>query len=143
MKLVIQRVKAAKVTVDGNVISSIDKGLLILAGIGKEDKVIDLERAAKKVANLRIFDDGLGKMNLNIKQIEGAILSVPQFTLYADIEHGNRPGFKGAAQPKVAQEYWGMFNSLLQGHGVDVKIGIFGEHMEVQLINDGPVTIIL
>ena len=106
MKLVIQRVKSANVTVENKVVSSIGKGLLILVGIGVDDTLKEVEHYSKKVGNLRIFEDEKGKMNLNIKQIQGEILSIPQFTLYGDTERGNRPGFEKAAPPKTAEEHW-------------------------------------
>ncbi len=141
MRILIQRVKKADVTVDGNLVSDIGKGLLVFAGIGKEDGADDLERLAVKLSGLRIFEDDQGKMNLNIKQAGGSILSVSQFTLYADTKKGNRPGFGQSAHPDIAREYWLKFNNLLLEKGLDVKAGIFGADMEVNLTNDGPVTI--
>lgn len=143
MKIVIQRVKSAKVTAEGRNVAEITQGLLLLVGVGKGDDIDEIERLAKKVMNLRIFEDEQGKMNLNIKQINGQILSVPQFTLYADTRKGNRPGFEESAEPGMAREYWERFNNILREDGIDVKVGIFGGHMEVELINDGPVTILL
>ena len=143
MKIVIQRVKSAKVSVKREIVAEIKNGLLLLIGVGKDDKAEDIERLAKKVTNLRIFEDEGGKMNLNIRQINGQILSVPQFTLYADTQKGNRPGFEFSAEPHTAKEYWEKFNNLIKEDGVDIKAGIFGAHMEVELINDGPVTILL
>ena len=143
MKIVIQRVKSAKVTAEGKDIARISRGLLLFVGVGKDDSTEDIERMSRKVVNLRIFEDKQGKMNLNVKQINGQILSIPQFTLYADIQKGNRPGFDLAAEPGTAKEYWEKFNTILKNNGVDVKQGIFGAHMEVELTNDGPVTIIL
>lgn len=143
MKIVIQRVKSAKVRVEGRNVALIKQGLLLLIGVGKDDNVEEIGRLAKKVVNLRIFEDEQGKMNLNIKQVNGQILSVPQFTLYADTQKGNRPGFDESSEPGMAKEYWGRFNNMLEEDGIDVKTGIFGAHMEVELINEGPVTIIL
>ncbi len=143
MKIVVQRVKAAKVKVKEEVVSEIGEGLVLLVGFGKGDSGQDIERFAKKIANLRIFEDRQGKMNLNILQIKGRILSVPQFTLYADVRRGNRPGFDSAAEPATAKKYWSLFNTALRTSGIDVHEGVFGAHMEVELINDGPVTIIL
>lgn len=141
MRILIQRVKSAAVSVDGKIVSEIGKGMLLLAGIGKDDKAEDIEKLAKKVVNLRIFEDEHRKMNLNIKQVEGQILSVSQFTLYADTKKGNRPGFDQSAGPDPAKNLWQRFNILLRNAGIEVKEGIFGAHMEVALINDGPVTI--
>lgn len=141
MRILVQRVKNAKVVVDGNTISETGKGLLLLVGVGKDDTLDDIGHLAKKILNLRIFGDDEGKMNLNIKQAGGQILSVSQFTLYADTGKGNRPGFDLSADPVMAVEYWERFNVLLRDDGIDVKEGIFGANMEVDLTNDGPVTI--
>jgi D-tyrosyl-tRNA(Tyr) deacylase len=141
MRILIQRVKSAEVIVNGQCVGDIKEGLLLLVGIGKDDNIEDLERLCKKVINLRIFEDEQGKMNLNIKQVNGEILSAPQFTLYADTRKGNRPGFELSAAPELAREYWNKFNDLLRREGILVKEGIFGAHMEVRLSNDGPVTI--
>lgn len=143
MRIVIQRVSRAKVTAEAKDIAEIGRGLLLLVGVGKDDSWGDIERLAKKVINLRIFEDEQGKMNLNIKQVTGEILSVPQFTLYADIQKGNRPGFDLAAEPKMAKEYWEKFNTILKNNGIGVKEGAFGAHMAVELVNDGPVTILV
>lgn len=143
MKVVIQRVKSAKVKVKGKDVTKIGSGLLLLVGIGKDDTMGDVERLSKKVVNMRIFEDEHGKMNLNLKQLKAQVLSVPQFTLYADTRKGNRPGFDLAAAPEKAKKYWRNFNALLKASGIDTKEGIFGARMEVELINDGPVTICL
>ena len=143
MRIVIQRVKSAEVRVDGNLISSIGKGLLILVGISKNDTEKEVKEIAKKVPFLRIFEDEKGKMNLSIKDVGGEILSVSQFTLYADTSRGRRPGFEMAAPRDVAIDLWDKFNQFLREEGLKVKEGVFGEHMEVSLINDGPVTIIM
>jgi len=141
MRILVQQVKSAKVVVDGRNVADIKKGLLLLVGVGEDDRVGEIENMAKKVVNLRIFEDEHGKMNLNVKQVSGEILSVPQFTLYADTRKGNRPGFDLSAEPGMAREYWNKLNELLRQNGTTVKEGIFGTHMEVELINDGPVTI--
>lgn len=141
MRALIQRVKSAKVTVNKEVVSEISAGLLILLGIGKGDDEADITRLSKKVINMRIFDDARGKMNLDIKEKSGQILSVPQFTLYADTRKGNRPGFNLSAEPKIAKEYWMKFNNLIENEGISIREGVFGAHMEVELVNDGPVTI--
>ena len=119
------------------------KGMLLVFGIGQYDTIEDIERLAKKVINLRIFEDENGKMNLNIKQAEGEVLSVSQFTLYADTKRGNRPGFDQAAAPEIAKEYWERFNELLRKEGMKVEEGIFAANMQIGLVNDGPVTIML
>jgi D-tyrosyl-tRNA(Tyr) deacylase len=143
MRTVIQRVTSANVTVDNRRIARIERGLLLLVGIGKGDTVDEMARLARKIMNLRIFSDEKGKMNLNISSIGGEILSVPQFTLYADVRRGNRPGFDGSADPESAEEGWRKFNDALRKNGAQVTEGIFGAHMEVGLVNDGPVTILL
>lgn len=143
MRIVIQRVKSAKVTVEGRNVARIKRGLLLLLGVGRDDTIEEIERLSKKVVNLRIFEDEQGKMNLNIRQVNGQILSVPQFTLYADTRKGNRPGFDLSAEPKMAKDYWERFNNKLTEYDIDIKTGVFGAHMDVELINDGPVTIIL
>lgn len=143
MRVIIQRVKSAGVTVNESIVSRIDRGLLLLVGIGRDDSTEDIEYIVRKVVNLRIFEDAQGKMNLNIQQVNGQVLSVSQFTLYADTTKGNRPGFDQSAKPDTAEEYWNKFNSLLKKSGVDTKEGIFAAHMEVELVNDGPVTIML
>lgn len=141
MRVLVQRVKKAKVLVRGNNIAEIGKGLLLFVGIGKSDTEEDIAYTSRKVANLRIFYDQNGKMNLNLNQVEGQILSVSQFTLYADTSKGNRPGFDQSADPDTARKYWVKFNELLREKGLDVKEGEFGASMEVDLVNDGPVTI--
>ena len=130
MKLVIQRVKSASVSIDGRVYNAIQQGLLLLVGVGPEDQQEDLDYAVRKIVNMRIFSDDEGKMNLSVKDIQGEILSVSQFTLFADTKKGNRPAFTGAAKPDMAKE-------------VSVEAGVFGADMQVELVNDGPVTIIL
>jgi len=141
MRILIQRVKNAKVSVDGSDRAEIGKGLLLFVGIGKKDTEDDISRLARKVVQLRIFEDEHGKLNLNIKQAHGQILSVSQFTLFADIRKGNRPGFDPAAGPQMAKALWERFNNLLREEHIIVNEGIFGASMEVELINDGPVTI--
>ncbi|MBC7320914.1 D-tyrosyl-tRNA(Tyr) deacylase [bacterium] len=143
MKIVIQRVKSADVKVDGRLVSSIGRGFLILVGISKDDTEREVKEIAKKVPYLRIFEDENGKMNLSLKDVGGEVLSVSQFTLYADTSRGRRPGFEMAAPRDVAVELWNKFNQFLREEGLTVKEGVFGEHMEVSLINDGPVTIIM
>jgi D-tyrosyl-tRNA(Tyr) deacylase len=141
MRILIQKVKSANVAVEGRIISEIGQGLLLLVGIGKEDGIKDIEYLSKKIANLRIFEDERGKMNLDVKQVNGQVLSVSQFTLFADVKKGNRPGFESSADPVMAKEYWEKLNELLRGNHIEVKEGVFAAQMEVGLINDGPVTI--
>ena len=142
MKLVIQRVKRASVSIDGQVYSQIQDGLLLLVGVGPEDDQKDLEYAVRKVTQMRIFSDEEGKMNLSVNDIQGEILSVSQFTLFAQTKKGNRPAFIGAANPEMASQLYNDFNDLLEKE-VPVKRGIFAADMVIELINDGPVTIIL
>lgn len=142
MKLVIQRVKSASVSIDGRVYNAIQKGLLLLVGVGPEDQQEDLDYAVRKIVNMRIFSDDEGKMNLSVKDIQGEILSVSQFTLFADTKKGNRPAFTGAAKPDMAEAFYQEFNQELAKE-VSVEAGVFGADMQVELVNDGPVTIIL
>ena len=142
MKIIVQRVKQAQVSIDGQVYSQIKQGLFLLVGVGPEDQAEDLDYAVRKLVNMRIFSDAEGKMNLSVKDIEGEILSISQFTLFADTKKGNRPAFTGAAKPDVAEAFYLEFNQELAKE-VPVQTGIFGADMQVELINDGPVTIIL
>ncbi|MBC8233559.1 D-tyrosyl-tRNA(Tyr) deacylase [bacterium] len=143
MRAVVQRVKRASVTVDNKVVSEISKGLLILLGVAKEDTSADIDYMANKVANLRIFQDEQGKMNLSLLEIGGEALVVSQFTLYGDCRKGRRPSFIAAAQPEKADEMYQVFITTLNKIGINTKGGIFQAYMDVELINDGPVTIIL
>ena len=143
MRLVIQRVKRAKCTVDENITGQIDNGFMILVGIKESDTLDIVEKMADKVSKLRIFEDDEGKMNLDLKKVDGGILSISQFTLYGDCRKGNRPSFTEAKEPKAANEFYEYFNDLLKAKGFKVEKGIFGAHMEIELLNDGPVTIIL
>lgn len=143
MRILIQRVKSAKVFVQGHIVSEIGKGLLIFVGIGKNDTDRDIIRLSQKISNLRIFEDEQGKMNLNIRQSGGGILSVSQFTLCAETRRGNRPGFEQCADPDTAKDYWQRLNNLLRNEGIEVQEGTFAVHMDVELVNDGPVTILL
>jgi D-tyrosyl-tRNA(Tyr) deacylase len=141
MRVLIQRIKKASVTVEQEIVAETGKGLLLFAGIGKGDSLKDIEYLSQKISKLRIFEDADNKMNFNIKQAGGSVLSVSQFTLYADTGKGNRPGFDQSASPETAEELWRTFNNELRTRGIEVKEGIFAAHMEVGLINDGPVTI--
>lgn len=143
MKLIIQRVSSASVTVDGKVVSQIGKGLLILIGVSQNDEMAQIEWLAKKVSELRIFAAADGKMNLSVRDVAGEILLVSQFTLLADCRKGRRPDFTDAAKPEKAEDFYLKFADELKKIGLPVKLGIFGAMMEVSLINDGPVTIIL
>ncbi len=143
MKVVVQRVSKARVTVDDDIVGEIGAGLMLLVGIGQEDGERDLVWMADKLAGLRIFEDDSGKMNLSVEDIKGAILSVSQFTLYGDCRKGKRPNFMAAAKPELAESLYEQFNERLRGRGLKVETGRFGAIMEVSLVNDGPVTLIL
>ncbi|ANZ58124.1 D-tyrosyl-tRNA(Tyr) deacylase [Fructilactobacillus lindneri] len=140
MKLVIQRVKHANVVIEKKEYSSINTGYMILVGSEEGDSQADVDYLAHKVANLRIFEDEQGKMNLNIKQVNGSILSVSQFTLLADMTHGNRPTFKKAGDPVTAKKMYEAFNQALLAEGLAVKTGVFGADMDINLENHGPAT---
>ncbi|MGG1313897.1 MULTISPECIES: D-aminoacyl-tRNA deacylase [Cohnella] len=143
MRVVLQRVANASVRVNGSVVGEIGAGLLLLVGIKQEDTEADLAWMADKVAGLRIFEDGEGKMNLSLMDVGGAVLSVSQFTLYGDCRKGRRPNFMAAARPEKASELYDRFNAMLREKGITVATGIFGAMMEVSLVNDGPVTLVL
>ncbi len=141
MRALVQRVSRASVTVNGQTVSSIGKGLLILLGVGHGDGEEQVKFLAEKVANLRIFEDDQGKTNLSILDVKGEAIVVSQFTLYADTRKGRRPSFINAALPEIAEPLVNRFAELLRVHGVPTQTGQFGAHMEVQIYNDGPVTI--
>ena len=141
MRVLIQRVSKASVAVHEQTISSIGKGLLILLGIGHDDGEEQVQFLAEKTANLRIFEDEQGKTNLSIMDVKGEAIVVSQFTLYADTRKGRRPSFIDAALPEVAEPLVSRFVELLRGHGVPTQTGKFGAHMEVEIHNNGPVTI--
>ena len=143
MKVVLQRVSHAKCTVDGKVTGHIEKGYMLLVGYTHSDTKLENQKMAKKIANLRIFEDENGKMNLNIFQVGGKILSISQFTLYANTNEGNRPSFVNAMKPDLANALYQDFNEELRALGLEVYEGVFGAHMEIDLLNDGPVTITL
>ena len=143
MKVILQRVKKASVSVDKKTVGQIDKGLLILVGFTKEDKEQEIDWMINKITNLRIFDDENGIMNLSVKDVKGSILSVSQFTLYADSKKGNRPSYINALGGEEAIKLYEIFNKKLRNTGISTEEGIFGADMEVSLINDGPVTIII
>jgi D-aminoacyl-tRNA deacylase len=141
MRALLQRVSSASVTVENQTISRIGKGLLVLLGVGQGDGEAQAQYLAEKVANLRIFEDDQGKTNLSILDVQGEALVVSQFTLYADSRKGRRPSFTDAAGPEVAAPLVERFSELLRIHHVPTQMGKFGEHMLVEIQNDGPVTI--
>ena len=143
MKVVLQRVSEARVTVENQVVGEIGAGLMLLVGVGQEDTEQDLVWMADKLAGLRIFEDDAGKMNLSVEDVKGSILSVSQFTLYGDCRKGRRPNFMGAAKPELAESFYEQFNDRLRARGLRVETGRFGAMMDVSLVNDGPVTLIL
>ena len=143
MKLVVQRVKKAEVKVDGNIIGKIDKGFLVLIGIKVGDTKEQADYLVKKLCNLRVFSDENDKMNLSIKDLKGKLLIVSQFTLYGDCSQGNRPSFIEAARPEEANPLYEYFCNQCELNNIEVQKGIFGADMKVELINDGPVTIII
>lgn len=143
MKIVLQRVKEAKVIVDGKVVGSIQKGILALLGIHKEDTPEKIVWGVNKLIHLRIFSDAQDKMNLSLKEVQGEVLVVSQFTLYGNCTNGRRPDFMESAPPNLAEPLYQSFLESLKKEGIKVESGIFGAHMEVSLTNDGPVTFLL
>ena len=143
MRIVLQRVAHASVTVEEKVIGKIQRGFLLLVGVTHDDAMEDMEYLVRKIVQMRIFEDEEGKLNRSIQDIGGEILSVSQFTLYADTKKGNRPSFSKAAPGDVAIEMFEQFNGLLRDTGIPVETGQFGADMKVELLNDGPVTILL
>jgi D-tyrosyl-tRNA(Tyr) deacylase len=143
MKLVIQRVEQASVTVDGKRVSEIGRGLLVLAGVSHSDTPFDARHLARKTARLRIFEDEAGKMNRSVQEVAGRVLAVSQFTLYGDCGKGNRPSFIDAARPEQGESLFNEYVGALTALGVPRETGIFGADMKVELLNDGPVTILL
>ena len=143
MRAVLQRVREASVSLDGREVAAIGPGLLVLLGVGQADTVEDARWLAGKVAELRIFEDTEGKMNRSVREVEGAVLVVSQFTLYADARKGRRPSFTDAAPPEAAVPLLRAFVEDLRGRGLTVQEGVFGARMQVLLMNDGPVTIFL
>ena len=142
MKIILQKVKKASVSVDNKVVGSIDKGYCLLVGVHKESTEEDAKYLAKKVAQARLFEDENDKINLSLKDVGGSILSVSQFTLYADTKKGNRPSFTSAAGAEKANLLYEKFNEFLREEGVTVETGIFQTMMEVNIVNDGPITIV-
>jgi len=143
MRALVQRVSSASVTVDKVVTGKIEHGLLILLGVAQQDSEADADYLAKKVAGLRIFEDDAGKMNLNVVETDGAVLAVSQFTLFGDVRRGNRPSFDAAARPERARELYDYFVERIRALGLHCETGQFQEMMKVELVNEGPVTILL
>ena len=143
MRVVLQRVSHASVTVEEKIIGKIQRGFLLLVGVTHDDAMEDMEYLVRKIVQMRIFEDEEGKLNRSIQDIGGEILSVSQFTLYADTKKGNRPSFSKAAPGDVALKMFEQFNGLLRDTGIPVETGQFGADMKVELLNDGPVTILL
>lgn len=143
MRAVIQRVSSARVTSEERLLGEIDRGLLVLLGVTHEDTEADAERLACKISRLRIFSDEQGKMNLALSAVNGELLVVSQFTLFADVRSGNRPGYSLAARPETAVPMYEKFVSELRSLGFTVATGEFGADMQVELLNDGPVTLII
>lgn len=141
VRVVVQRVSEASVTIDGEVRGKIGKGFMVLVGVEEADGQEDVEYVVKKVANMRVFEDEAGKMNWSLDKVDGAVLSISQFTLHADTRKGNRPSFTQAAKPKKAIPLYEAFNERLREQGISVETGEFGADMAVSLVNDGPVTI--
>lgn len=143
MKAVIQRALRADLKVDGKLISEIEKGFVIFLGVGKEDDEKDVEKLANKIEKLRVFEDENERMNFSIKDVRGEILLVSQFTLFADCRHGNRPSFIDAQRPDEANRLYIAMRDRLSSAEISVKTGVFGADMKIEVLNDGPVTILL
>lgn len=144
MKVVLQCVKSASVTIEDVVVGAINQGYLLLVGVGPDDTKEDVQYLARKISGMRIFSDENGKMNLSIHQVNGSVLSISQFTLFADTKKGNRPSYTSAANPELAKTLYEELNVLLRNeYGIVVETGVFGADMQVSLVNDGPVTILL
>ena len=143
MRIAVQRVSSASVSIEGKVVGKIGIGLLVLLGVGKSDTRAEMEWGAKKVAELRIFQDSEQRMNLSVQEVGGAALVISQFTLYADAQKGRRPSFVDAAPPEVAEQLYEQFVECLRGQGVPTETGVFAAKMSVALVNEGPVTILL
>ena len=143
MRAVLHRVSSAEVKVDGSVVGSIGRGLLVLVGAGRDDDTADADRLAERIVHLRVFADDAGKMNLSVSDVGGAVLVVSQFTLYADTTRGRRPSFTAAAPLEPAEALVDRLAAAIARSGIPVQTGRFGAHMEVALVNDGPVTIVV
>ncbi|SCJ99315.1 D-tyrosyl-tRNA(Tyr) deacylase [uncultured Clostridium sp.] len=143
MRAVVQRVKKSSVKVDGEIVGAIQSGLNVLIGICEDDTLEDLKYIVDKVTNLRIFHDDNDKMNLSVKDIDGEILAISQFTLYGDCRKGRRPNFMNALGGEEAEKLYDKFVEMLRETGIEIATGVFGAHMDVEIQNDGPVTILL
>lgn len=143
MRAVVQRVASASVTVKGETTGAIEQGFLVLLGIGHDDTDVTARAMAAKIAKLRIFEDEAGKMNRALPAVDGAVLAISQFTLFGDARKGNRPSFAAAARPEHAEPLYNIFCEALTGLGIPTARGVFGAHMDVTLVNDGPVTLLL
>ena len=143
MRVLLQRVSRAAVGVDGAEVGAVGRGFLALVGVTHEDDEAAARKLAAKTARLRVFADGAGLMNLALGDVGGAVLAVSQFTLYADTRRGNRPGFTDAARPELGEAIYLAYIEALRAEGVPVQTGVFGAHMQVELVNDGPVTVLL
>lgn len=143
MRAVVQRVSKANVKVNENIVGEINKGLLVFLGVGQEDEYNDLDYMIDKILGLRIFEDDNGKMNLSVEDVKGEVLIVSQFTLYGDVRKGKRPSFTSSAHPEIAEKMYEEFIVKCREKGIKTETGVFGAHMEVDLINDGPVTILI
>jgi D-tyrosyl-tRNA(Tyr) deacylase len=143
MRAVIQRVARAEVRVEGEVVGAVGRGLLVLLGVAQDDGEEAARYLSDKVASLRVFEDGAGKMNLALAEVGGGVLVISQFTLFGDVRKGNRPSFTGAAPPERANALYERFCGLLREKGLPVATGVFRAHMDVELVNEGPVTVML
>ncbi|TWT26235.1 D-aminoacyl-tRNA deacylase [Planomicrobium sp. CPCC 101110] len=143
MRVILQRSKQASVKVEGTVTGAIESGYVLLVGITHEDTADDAKYVAGKIAQMRLFEDEEGKMNHSVLEAGGDILSISQFTLYGDVKRGRRPSFTSAARPEIAEPLWHAFNDALRDNGLKVETGVFGAMMDVELVNDGPVTILV
>ncbi|MEW5825997.1 MAG: D-aminoacyl-tRNA deacylase [Candidatus Bipolaricaulota bacterium] len=143
MRIVLQRVQRAAVRVAGEVLGEMAEGLVLLVGIAPDDVLLDVAAAARKVLDLRIFEDASGKMNLSARETGAGVMAVSQFTLFGDARKGRRPSFVAAARPEVAEPVFDAFVAALRAEGAQVAVGRFGAHMHLELVNDGPVTLVL
>jgi D-tyrosyl-tRNA(Tyr) deacylase len=143
MRAVVQRVSHVRVSVNGEIAGQIGTGLLVLLGVGRDDREADALYLAEKTAGLRIFEDDAGKMNRNVQEVGGGVLAVSQFTLYGDVRKGKRPSFDDAAPPELARRLYELFVEHIRGTGLRCETGRFQETMKVELVNEGPVTILL